>query len=125
MFTGFSMKKTTKIEIRVGGSLEEDLKEFVDVWNKAASGKKVTPRRVLAFDSWEGLSKVLTPERYRLLRHLHEHPEASVSSLARSLDRQYRRVHDDVVALEDVGLIDRSGDAVTMTADSITTEIRF
>jgi predicted transcriptional regulator len=119
------MAKATKIEIRVGGSLEDDLKEFVEVWTKASAGKKVTPKRVLAFESWEGLSKVMTPERYRLLRHLHEHPEASISSLARSLGRQYRRVHDDVTALEDVGLIDRSGDCVTMTADSISTEIRF
>ena len=119
------MKKQTTIEIRVGGSLEDDLKEFVEVWNKASADKRVMPKRVLAFESWEGLSKVMTPERYRLLRHLHKHPEASISSLARSLHRQYRRVHDDVTALEEVGLIDRSGEGVTMTADSISTEIRF
>ena len=115
----------TRTKILVGGSLEDDLKEFVEVWNKVSSGKKVTPKRVLSFDSWEGLSKVMTPERYRLLRHLHSHPQASISSLARSLARQYRRVHDDVTALEEAGLIDRSADGVTMTADSITTEIRF
>jgi predicted transcriptional regulator len=116
---------TAKTKILVGGSLEDHLGEFVGVWNKASAGKKVTPKRVLAFDTWEGLSKVMTPERYRLLRHLHSHPEASISSLARSCAREYRRVHDDVTALEEAGLIDRSADGVTMTADSITTEIRF
>ena len=114
-----------KTKIRVGGSLRDDLKDFAEVWKRASTGQTVVPKRVLAFESWEGLAKVMTPERYRLLRHLHDHPEASVSSLARSLHRQYRRVHDDVVALEGVGLVDRSGDAVTMTADSIATEIRF
>jgi predicted transcriptional regulator len=77
------------------------------------------------FESWEGLSQVLTGERYRMLRHLHAHPEPSVSSLARSLDRQYRRVHADVVALEEVGLLDRSGGSVHTTADRITADIRL
>jgi predicted transcriptional regulator len=62
---------------------------------------------VLAFESWEGLSSVLTGERYRLLRHVHEHPTASISALARSLKRQYRRVHADVAALERAGLLER------------------
>ena len=87
--------------------------------------RAVAPRRVLAFESWDGLAKVMTPERYRLLRHLHGHPEPSISSLARSLQRQYRRVHDDVTALEDAGLIARSTEGVTMTADRISTETRF
>ena len=65
----------------------------------------------------------MTPERYRLLRHLHGHPEASILSLSKSLHRQYRRVHDDVVALEEVGLVDRSGAALVATADSITADI--
>ena len=39
------------------------------------------------------LSKVLTGERYRLLKHVHAHPEPSISALARALGRQYRRVH--------------------------------
>ena len=36
------------------------------------------PSRVLAFESWEELSAVLTGEQYCLLRHLHGHPEPSV-----------------------------------------------
>ncbi|GAB0117025.1 HVO_A0114 family putative DNA-binding protein [Acidisoma sp. 7E03] len=119
------MSKQTKIDVIVGGSLEEDLKAFADTWTRAAAGAAVVPRRVLAFESWDGLAKVVTPERYRLLRHLHGHPEPSISSLARSLQRQYRRVHDDVTALEDAGLIARSTEGVTMTADRISTEIRF
>jgi hypothetical protein len=64
---------TAKTKILVGRSLEDDLKEFVEVWNKASAGKKVTSKRVLAFDTWEGLSEVMTSERYRWLCHLHSH----------------------------------------------------
>jgi predicted transcriptional regulator len=67
----------------------------------------------------------MTGERYRLLRHLHRHPEPSVSALARALGRQYRRVHADVAALEQAGLLDRSGGTVHATADTIRADIRL
>jgi predicted transcriptional regulator len=79
--------------------------------------------RVLAFESWEGLASVLTTERYRLLRSLHAHPEKSVNALARSLGRQYRRVHEDVTVLERAGLVDRSDGEVRATADRISAEV--
>jgi predicted transcriptional regulator len=85
--------------------------------------------RVLAFESWEGLAGVMTGERYRLLRHLHKHPEASVSALARALalalGRQYRRLHADVAALEQAGLVGRSDGVVRAMADRIGVEIRL
>jgi predicted transcriptional regulator len=111
----------TDVIVTVGGTIEDDAAAFLSAWH---SGEPVS-QRVLAFESWEGLSQVLTGERYRMLRHLHAHPEPSVSSLARSLDRQYRRVHADVVALEEVGLLDRSGGSVHTTADRITADIRL
>jgi predicted transcriptional regulator len=80
---------------------------------------------VLAFESWEGLAQVMTGERYRLLRHVHAHPAPSVSALARALGRQYRRVHADVTALEEAGLLDRPGGTVRATADRISAEIRL
>jgi predicted transcriptional regulator len=88
-------------------------------------GETVAPDRVLAFESWDALAAVMTGERYRLLRHLHTHPEASVSALARHLGRHLRRVQADVRALEDAGLVDRSHGAVRTTADRISAEIRL
>lgn len=67
----------------------------------------------------------MTGERYRLLRHLHKHPEPSVSALARALRRQYRRVHADVAALEEAGLLDRSRGMVRTTADRISADIQL
>jgi predicted transcriptional regulator len=113
------------IRIVVGGSLEEDLTAFRHAWQQAAIGVRVETDTVHAFESWAALAAVMTGERYRLLRHLHAHPEPSVSALARSLGRQFRRVHADVSALEGAGLIDRTQGVVRTTADRITAEIRL
>ncbi len=114
---------TQDVEIIVGGSMERDGAAFIAAWTASERGEDVKQSRVLAFESWKGLSAVLTGERYRLLRHLHGYPEPSVSALARSLGRQFRRVHGDVVALEVAGLVDRSGGGVKATADRIRAEI--
>jgi predicted transcriptional regulator len=112
------------MDVIVGGGLEDDAAAFVDAWHRAERGERVR-ERVLAFESWEGLSQVMTGERYRLLQHLHKHPEPSVSALARALGRQYRRVHADVAALEQAGLLDRSHGVVRTTADRIRADIRL
>ena len=119
------MADEDEVKLVVGGSLADDLAAFRSAWERAERGEEVPTERVLAFESWEGLASVLTGERYRLLRHLHAHPEPSVSALARSLGRQFRRVHADVKALEDAGLVDRSTGAVRTTADRLTAEIRL
>ena len=112
------------IKVIVGGSLQDDASAFLQAWHRAERGD-LTLDRVIGFESWEGLARVMTGERYRLLTHLHDHPEPSVSSLARALGRQYRRVHADVAALEAVGLIERSAGVVRTTTDRITAEIRL
>jgi predicted transcriptional regulator len=111
-------------KLLVGGSVENDAAAFLDAWHRAERGQRVN-ERVLAFESWEGLASVMTGERYRLLRHLHKHPEPSVSALARALRRQYRRVHADVAALEAAGLLDRSQGMVRTTTDRISADIQL
>jgi len=112
----------SEVKVVVGGTLADDAAAFVSAWHRTARGERVR-ERVLAFESWEGLARVMTGERYRLLRHVHAHPEPSVSALARSLGRQYRRVHADVAALEQVGLLIRAGGEVRATAGRIGVEI--
>lgn len=114
----------TDAKVIIGGSLEEDAGAFVDAWHRAARGGKVD-ENVLSFESWEALAALLTGERYRLLRHVHAHPEPTVSALARALGRHYRRVHADVAALEQAGLLDRSSGAVRTCVDRISAEIRL
>jgi len=112
------------VKIIVGGTAEDDAAAFLDAIERTERGETVC-ERVLSFESWEGLASVMTGERYRLLRHLHAHPEPSVSALARALGRQYRRVHADVAALEGAGLLARGAGVVRTTADTIQTEIRL
>lgn len=111
-------------KIIIGGGLEEDAAAFLDAWRRAERGEQ-TGEAALAFESWETLAALMTGERYRLMRHVHAHPEPSVSALARALGRQYRRVHADVAALEAAGLIERSAGQVRATVDRITAEIRL
>ncbi len=113
---------TETVKLLVGGSIEDDAAAFVDTWHRAERGER-TLERVLAFESWEALASVLTGERYRLLRHLHKHREPSVSALARSLGRQYRRVHADVTALEGPVYSTARAMRCAQTVDRISAEI--
>ncbi|HEY6432005.1 MAG TPA: MarR family transcriptional regulator [Acetobacteraceae bacterium] len=113
------------VKLRVGGSFAEDLAAFRSAWERAERGEQVQPERVLAFESWAGLSRVMTGERYKLLRHLHAHPEPSISALARHLGRHLRRVQSDVRALEEAGLVDRSDGQVRAAADRLIAEIEL
>lgn len=112
------------VKVIVDGTLEDDAAAVLDAIERAERGETVR-ERVLSFQSWGGLAAVMTGERYRLLRHLHAHPEPSVSALARALGRQYRRVHADVAALENAGLVAREPGTVRATADAIRAEIRL
>jgi predicted transcriptional regulator len=116
---------TEDIKVTVGGTLKDDLAAFRSSWERADRGEPVQPERVLAFESWEGLSAVMTGERYRLLRHLHAQPEQSVSALARHLGRHLRRVQEDVRVLENAGLVDRSQGMVRAAADRISVGIEL
>lgn len=80
------------------------------------------PEKVLTFESLEAFLQVLSPVRYRLLRHLRQHPEPSVLALSNALGRGYRRVHDDVVTLEDAGLLERDVNGVRVTIDKLLVE---
>lgn len=80
----------------------------------------------LAFERMEDLLKVLTANRWRLLRRLRSEGPTSIRSLAKVLERDYRGVHADVVALVDVGLIERdAAGKVAVPWRRITAEMAF
>ncbi|MDP3383481.1 MAG: hypothetical protein Q8S47_09165 [Phenylobacterium sp.] len=54
-----------------------------------------------------------------MLRHPHAHPEKSINALAQAVQRQYRRVHEDVTVLEKAGLVERAEGQVRATADRL------
>ena len=108
----------SRLEIHVGGTLEDMKRHVVDAVERARRGEKH-----VTFESWEALASVMTSKRFELLRHLHRTPEVSIASLARSLKRDYKRVHEDVEALSQAGLIDRSTDGLRAEYDEIRTLI--
>ena len=112
----------SKLEIHVGGSLDDMKRRVVDAVERARRGETVREEHV-TFASWEALASVMTTKRFEMLRHLHRNPEASIAALARSLKRDYKRVHEDVEALSQAGLIDRGSDGLRAEYDEIRAQI--
>ena len=112
----------SKIDIHVGSTLEDMKRRVVDAVERAKRGEAVREEHV-TFESWEALASVMTTKRFEMLRHLHRNPEASVAALARSLKRDYKRVHEDVEALSGAGLIERSDHGLRAEYDEIRTQI--
>ena len=88
------------------GSIEEMGKRFVDAWHQLERGKAVKETH-LTFFSLEDMVATLSPKRLELLKHLRRHPATSISALAKTLGRDYKRIHADVSALAHAGLIVR------------------
>jgi predicted transcriptional regulator len=109
-------------------ALERAAAEVAAAWKAAEAGQPVAPPTDrLYFANWAALCAVLTPKRYELLRHLRATPAAGIRALARDLGRDVKRVHEDVTALEELGLIERDPETggITVPVDEISSTIRF
>jgi predicted transcriptional regulator len=113
---------TSEIEIHVEPNAEAMAARFVAAWHRAERGDEIDERH-LSFESWEGLSRVLTGRRLELVRHLRHQPAASIAALARALHRDYKRVHEDVEALTAAGLLTRDEAGLRTSYDEIRTTI--
>jgi predicted transcriptional regulator len=109
--------------VYVGGTLDDAAKRVATAWKRARRGERIKAEDNVTFVSWTALASVMTDKRHELLRHLHQHPAPSVRALARELRRDYRRVHDDVSALEAVGLVERDDDGLRADYSEIHTVI--
>ena len=83
------------------------------------SGRWVDAEDNVTFVSWSALASRMTEKKYELLRRLHRQPAVSICALARDLGRDFKRVHEDVNALEAVGLIEREGGLLRADYDEI------
>lgn len=115
---------TTRTKLVVGGNGQDDAKAFLAAWHRSEAGEAVS-EKTLSFGSWEALSTLMMPARYRLLKRLGTRPATTVQDLADDLARPYRRVHDDVVALASAGLIERSRTSIRLLADVVQAQVRF
>ena len=75
-------------------------KRFTAAWRAGKSSA-----HVFTFESPSALFRVLTPKRWEILERLQRLGPSSLRGLARSLERDVKRVHEDVSVLIDIGLI--------------------
>ena len=67
----------------------------------------------------ETLLNALSPKRLQLLRAVHREPARSIKALAERLKRDYKRVHEDVETLAELGLLLRDDGRVAAAYDVI------
>lgn len=97
--------KTATIRIRrdTNAALAQMGERFVNAWNEGKSGGDT-----FEFESPKALFTVLTPKRWDLIERLQALGEVSLRALARALERDVKRVHEDAAVLLDWGLIERT-----------------
>jgi predicted transcriptional regulator len=118
---------TKELQIHVGDSFDALSRRVVDAWHRAERGE-LTPEnseRHVGFETFETFSRVMTPRRLEMLRHVHRHPARSIRALALALGRDYRRVHEDVEALVEGGLLDRDETGLHADYDTVRMETRI
>lgn len=94
-----------RLIVRVS-SLEESLAKFKNIWERAEKGEQFkTPVEILSFENASSLLKTLSPRRLELLQMLHALGVVSIRKLSKELHRDYSNVHQDVKALNHVGVI--------------------
>lgn len=99
------MKTKAVLRIRrdADAALAEMGKRFAAAWRSGRSSP-----HVFTFESPAALFRALTPKRWELLERLQALGPTTVRELARALERDVKRVHEDFTMLCDVGLIART-----------------
>ena len=97
--------RTATIRIRKDDEavLREAGAAFVHAWNRGGSADDV-----YTFASPAQLFSVITPRRWDLIERLQALGPISLRGLARALERDVKRVHEDVAALREWGLVERN-----------------
>ena len=73
-----------RTKVHAGSGLADASERMLDAVARFERGESVEENHV-SFKSWAALFSILTLKRYDLLRHVHQHPEKSIRSLARSI----------------------------------------
>jgi predicted transcriptional regulator len=102
--------------IDVGGNLHQAAARVSERWSVAVAGNDLPALDTVTFSTWSALASVMTDKRLELLKSLNAEPADSIRSLARRLGRDYKRVHDDTVAMQRIGLVEKD-DTGRLTAD--------
>jgi len=115
------------LNLQTGGTLRAVLAEVGESWKATEAGQPFAPSRTVSFVDWAALCGVLTPKRFDLLRHVRQHPAPSIRALARAVGRDVKRVHQDVTALAELGLLSKhpTTGAISTDLDEVASTIKF
>jgi predicted transcriptional regulator len=116
--------KAAEMQLHIGDGLDDIGRRFVDAWHRADAGEltEENTERHLGFENFATFTRIMTPRRLELLRHVHRCPARSIRALAIALGRDYRRVHEDVDALVNAGLLDRDERGIHADYDTVRME---
>lgn len=111
----------SKLNVHVGGARDMG-RRFAAAFDRAQAGENFEERHA-TFLSLEEMLAALSPKRLEMLRHLHRESAESVKALATALNRDYKRVYEDVVILENAGLIVREEGRLSAPWDTLSAEV--
>ncbi len=116
------MKRVMHITVE---STQEMGERFIDSWKRVEGGDSA-PYYGISFEDMPTMLSTLTPKRWELIQRLRRSEPLTVYALAKALGRDYKNVHTDVAALEELDIIERTeGGKVCVPWDEIEAHIQL
>ena len=94
---------TIRVRSDTKQALQEMRQQFLATWKTSEYQGEV-----FEFESPAALFRLLTPKRWELLEALQAEGPCGVRELAKLLERDVRRVHDDLSVLLEAGLVEKT-----------------
>jgi predicted transcriptional regulator len=105
-----AMSRNFKVAVK---SMNEYFSEAEDVLRNADAGiMPEIPLERVYFNDVKTFLRYITPRRFELLERLHHAGPLSMRALAKLLVRHYKNVFDDVKLLEQIGLVEQTGEGL-------------
>ena len=103
------------LTIKVGTSVQSSLSLAQHMLARLEVGEEPAPYFGVGFKNVSQMFSVFTPKRWDLLAALREHGAMSIAELARTLQRDYKNVHNDVERLMEWLAIERDANGKIFT----------
>jgi predicted transcriptional regulator len=103
----------TEAIIRIVSDDETILNEAGVRFKKTWKSGKPSPA-VFTFSSPAQLFSVISPKRWQMIEKLQHIGPSTIRGLARALERDVKRVHDDVMAMIEWGLVERDEEGLVL-----------
>lgn len=99
------MKRDFKVGIVSEEEYNREISEILTNADKGIFPDKPVER--VYFGDMKTFLEYITPKRFVLMDTLHKSGPMTIYALAKLLHRHYKNVHDDVKALENIGLVEK------------------